>query len=334
MSMQTAEAVVLARDCRGPEPWPSLGLAARQLAPVANKPILFHHLEALASAGIHEAAVVTDDTTRTSIRSAVGDGSRWGLEVSYFENDWLDDVLASPAVADFVGAAPVLVQHGDVLLRERLSTLWEHFSDAALDVLVLRHVGSPEMSHAPTGYIIGSDVRGALGREAAAHPTSGLDDLMARLGRNGARIRIRDVDACLPCRGRTEALLEANRQILEDLAPDRSSERVFGSEIQGRVALHPSAEVRDSLIRGPVAIGPHASISNAYVGPYTSIGADVKIDSVEIEHSIVFDGARIRFVGARIEGSLIGPGAHIERDFRVPQAVRLSVGALAEVALS
>jgi glucose-1-phosphate thymidylyltransferase len=334
MTMETAKAVVLAGDCSGPEPWPSLGLAARQLAPVANKPVLFHHLEAVASAGVRETALVTDDRTDTSIREAVGDGSRWGLEISYFDDDGLGDVLASPAVADFVGAAPALVQHGDVLLRERLLALWEHFTDAALDALVLRHGDVPEPANALTGYIIGPDVHGTFRREAAAQPAWGLDDLLLRLGGNGARIQVRDVKACLPCRGRSEALLEANRRMLEDLVPDERGERVFGSELQGRLALHPSAEVRDSLIRGPVAIGPRASISNAYVGPYTSIGADVKIDSVEIEHSIVFDGARIRFIGARIEGSLVGPGAHIERDFRVPQAVRLSVGARAEVALS
>jgi glucose-1-phosphate thymidylyltransferase len=99
------------------------------------------------------------------------------------------------------------------------------------------------------------------------------------------------------------------------------------------VSLHPSAEVRDSLIRGPVAIGPRASISKAYIGPYTSIGADVTIEAVEVEHSILLDGAEIRFLGARLEGSLVGPGARITRDFRVPRAIRLSVGGGAEITM-
>jgi glucose-1-phosphate thymidylyltransferase len=115
---------------------------------------------------------------------------------------------------------------------------------------------------------------------------------------------------------------------------DRSAERVFDSEVQGRVALDPSAEVHDSLIRGPVAIGPRARITNAYIGPYTSIGADVHVDCVEIEHSIVLDRASLRYVGTRIEGSLVGPDARVSRDFRMPQAIRLSVGAGAEVSIS
>jgi glucose-1-phosphate thymidylyltransferase len=83
-----------------------------------------------------------------------------------------------------------------------------------------------------------------------------------------------------------------------------------------------------------VAIGPRARISNAYVGPYTSIGADVQIDSVEIEHSIVLDRARLGFLGIRIQDSLLGPDAHVMRDFRLPQAIRLSIGAGTEVAIS
>ncbi len=83
-----------------------------------------------------------------------------------------------------------------------------------------------------------------------------------------------------------------------------------------------------------MAIGPRARITNAYIGPYTSIGADVQIDCVEIEHSIVLDRAQLRYVGTRIEGSLIGPDARVTRDFRMPQAIRLSVGAGAEVAIS
>ena len=336
--MQIAKAVVLAGECRGPEPWPNLGLSARQLAPVANKPVLFHHLEALAGAGVREAAIVTDETTATGIRGAVGDGSSWDLELLHLDGGGSADPLISPAVADFLGGAPLLAQHGDVLLRERLASLWHDFADAGLDALVLRPGtglnGSRLRTDAATGFFIGADVHEALRREAAKHPTWPPGDLLARLKALGARIDVRDVDACLPCRGRTQALLEANRRMLEDLPLDARGERVFASEIQGRVAIHPSAEVRDSLIRGPVSIGPGTTVADAYVGPYTSIGAGVDLDSVEIEHSIVLDGARIRFVGSRIEGSLVGPGAQIERGFRVPQAVRLWVGAGAEVALS
>jgi glucose-1-phosphate thymidylyltransferase len=332
--MEIAKAVVVAADCRGKEPWPSLGPGARQLAPVANKPVLFHHLDALKTAGVHEAAVVTDETTHASIHEAVGDGSAWGLTVSYLDGDRHAGVLDSAGVADFAGSAPLLVQHGDVLLRERLSALWQHFTDSALDALVLMpgccdgEADPAGAGCALAGYIVSQDALIALRRG------SPRDDALERLRSAGARIEVRDVDAWLPCRGTTDAFLAANREMLDDVASDHQAERVFGSEIQGRLILHPSAEVHDSVIRGPAAIGPRTRIANAYIGPYTSIGADVEIDCVEIEHSIILDGAQIRFVGTRIEGSLIGPGTHVVRDFRVPRALRLSVGERAHIALS
>jgi glucose-1-phosphate thymidylyltransferase len=330
--MKIAKAVVLAMDCRGPEPWPSLGLSTRQLAPIANKPVLFHHLEALSAAGIGETAIVCDRRSN-AIREAVGDGSAWDLDVRYVEASPSESILSSSAVAGFVGSAPVLVQHGDILLHDDLSTVREQFADDRLDALVMhaRHWPRPKHGRARSidCYLIGAGVYPDLRRHAGA-----LGDALARLRATGARIDERDVEACLPCRGGTDALLATNRRMLEAMPADQRGERVFDSEIQGRLALDPSAEVHDSLIRGPVAIGPRARITNAYVGPYTSIGAGVQIDSVEIEHSIVLDRAQLRYVGIRIEGSLVGPDAQVMRDFRLPQAIRLSVGAGAQVAVS
>jgi glucose-1-phosphate thymidylyltransferase len=330
--MRTAKAVVLATDCRGPEPWPSLGLATRHLAPVANKPVLFHHLEALSAAGIGETAIVCDRRSNASIRAAVGDGSAWDLEVHYVVESPSEGILSSAGVADFVGSAPVLLQHGDILLHDNLATLGEQFAHHELDALVV-HAGQwsePEGARARSidFYLIGAGVYPDLRRQSAP-----LGDALVRLRATGARIQERQVEACLPCRGGTDSLLATNRRMLE-VMPDQRGERVFGSEIQGRVSLDPSAEVHDSLIRGPVSIGPRARIRNAYVGPYTSIGADVQIDCVEIEHSIVLDRAQLRSIGTRIEGSLIGPDARITRDFRMPAAIRLSLGAGAEVAIS
>jgi glucose-1-phosphate thymidylyltransferase len=335
--MNIAKAVVLAGDCRGAEPWPSLGLSTRHLAPVANKPVVFHHLEALSEAGIDEAAIVTDRTTTAGIREAVGDGSAWDLDVHYVEGAPGAGVLASPAVAEFVGSAPVVVQHGDVLLRERLATHHEQFMAHRLDALVMhagrRSQGGDAVSPIDS-YMIGPGVYLALREQTAGRATVEIDAALALLQGNGARIDRCHVEACLPCRGGVEALLDANRNVLENMVcAETAGERVFGSQIQGRVAVHPSAEVRDSLIRGPVVIGPGARISKAYIGPYTSIGAEVTIESVEVEHSIVLEGAQIRFLGARLEGSLVGPGARITRAFRVPRALRLSVGGGAEIAM-
>ena len=325
--MRIAKAVVLATESWGRESWPNLGFSTRHLAPVANKPVLFHHLEALATAGIGETAIVCDRRSNAGVRQAVGDGSAWGLDVHFVEECPFADILASRRVADFIGSAPVLVQHGDILLGEAVGRLGEQFADDGLDALVM-HAG--RSSRQPIdGYLIGEGVYPDLRRQ-----TVPLADAVAQLRELGARIQECDVDASLPCRGGAQGLLATNRWMLEAMAHEVRGERIFDTELQGPVTVDPSAEIRDSLIRGPVVIGPGARITNAYVGPYTSIGAGVEIDCVEIEHSIVLDRARLRFLGTRIEGSLIGPDARVERDLRIPQAVRLSVGAGAEVAIA
>lgn len=329
--MRIAKAIVLAGECRGSAPWPDVGLAVRQLAPVANRPVLFHHLDALAGAGVLEAAIVTDGTTRASIRAALGDGSEWGLAITHLEYDGAANVVATSAVAEFVGSVPVLVHHGDVLLRERLSALNDDFADQDLDALILRPGATDqhEAARSAAGYILGPDVYAQLRAEG-----SPIDDVVPRLGAAGARIGVREVDACMPCRGGAKELLEANRRMLDQMIPEPPGERIFDSEIQGRVAVHPSTEIRNSVVRGPAVIGPGARISDAYIGPYSSIGAGVEIDGVELEHSIVFDRARLRFLGSRVEGSLIGPGASVTRDFQMPQALRLAIGEGARVSLS
>jgi glucose-1-phosphate thymidylyltransferase len=329
--MEIAKAVVLAGACSGPTICPSVGFAVHQLAPVANRPVLFHHLDAVAGAGVREAAVMTDPTTGSRIREALGDGSEWGLELVHVEDDGALDPFASPDVADFVGTAPVLVHHGDVLLTERLSALKDDLGDRGLDAMLLRpgalDPSDPALRYA--GYLIGPELFPEL-----CHGEPELDDRLRRLASGGTRIGVRDVDACMPCRGGADQLLEANRRMLEQLRPGYRGERVFGSRIQGPVALHPSADVRNSIIRGPVAIGPGARIKDTYVGPYTSIGADVELEGIEIEHSIVLDGARMRFLPCRVEGSLIGPRAEVTRDFDMPRAVRLAIGEGARVSLA
>jgi glucose-1-phosphate thymidylyltransferase len=327
--MEIARAVIVAADCRGAEPWPDLGLAARQLVPIANRPVLFHHLDALAEAGVRAASIVTDAATRAGIWEAVGDGSEWDMELSHLGCDNMADGIVSAPVADSVSLTPVLVHHGDVLLRERYTALEDDFADQDFDALILRpRGGDGDASRRSAGYIIGPHIHPPVGRGVAA-----LDDALQQLSMAGARIGVREVDACMPCRGGADELLEANRQMLANVTPERG-ERVFESRIQGLVSLHPSAEVRGSVLRGPVAIGPGSRISDAYVGPYTSIGAGVELDCVEIEHSIVLDQAQIRFLESRVEGSVIGPGARVTRDFHVPRGARLSIGEGALVSLA
>jgi glucose-1-phosphate thymidylyltransferase len=129
-------------------------------------------------------------------------------------------------------------------------------------------------------------------------------------------------------------LLEGNRYLLERLSAAPANFDFDNVEVQGRVLVDPTADVSDSTIRGPAVVGARARICDAYIGPYTSIGPDVTVEGAEIEHSIVLPGATIAHIGRRLETSIVGTGAKLFRDFRLPNALRVQVGDGAEIALA
>ena len=122
--------------------------------------------------------------------------------------------------------------------------------------------------------------------------------------------------------------------MLDQHTPEAERVDTGDNRIEGRVSIHPTAELTSSVIVGPSIIGAGARISNSFVGPYTSIGAGAEIEGAEVERSIIADGARIMHINRRIEGSTVGQRATIFRDFAVPRGIRLCVGANAELAIS
>jgi glucose-1-phosphate thymidylyltransferase len=165
-------------------------------------------------------------------------------------------------------------------------------------------------------------------------PDHVLETLVERVRQRGGRVRTCGVTDWWRWRRGSEALLEGNRFALEGRRADYDSSQVVDSTVQGAVVVHPEASIRSSVVRGPAIVGAGARLRDAYVGPYTSIGDDVTIEGAEIENSVVLPGASIRHLGGRLEGSVIGPGSKVFRDFRLPRALRLTVGEGAEVCLT
>jgi len=330
--MEIARAVVLATPAAEDPPWSSVGTGPKPLVPVATKPILFHTLDALSAAGVVEAALLTEPQTADIFRAAVGGGDRWGMTISYAECEADTDVRRALRIAsDFIDGEPVLVQRADVILRERLREHIVGFAREDLDALALMllraHTAEPSPRLAG-GYLL-SPAAVSIMLDAPASR-----DPLARLRRHGSHVRVLDVAGCLACHGGESSLLEANRHALASIHTELDTATLYGSEIQGPVVIHPSATLHNTLVRGPAIIGPRSRLVDSYVGPYTSIGADVRIEGTEIEHSIVMDAAQLLFVGSRLETSIIGRGARIVRHFGLPTAVRVSIGDGAQVALS
>jgi glucose-1-phosphate thymidylyltransferase len=322
--MEIAKALILTAETEDAR-WPAPAATPRQLFPVANRPILHHNLEAVRAAGVLEATIMAERGAGDAIREAVGDGSDWGLSLEVGEwtaQDGVRGALASGRA--FVGDEPVLVQRGDALLRDRMHPLICAFASEDLDLMALELAGG---SAAPRpGYLLSPRAVSILCDDTKAGGSP-----MAGLRAHGGRVRVEHVDGLLASAGGQDALLAGNRAMLERLEASTAGAEIHDSNIQGAVEVHPTAAVHGSTIRGPVIIGPGALVRDAYIGPYTAIGAGVVIEGAEVEHSIVLPEAQVSFVGTRIESSVIGRRAKVGRSFRLPAAVRLSLGDGAEV---
>jgi glucose-1-phosphate thymidylyltransferase len=331
--VEVAKALILAGRNIHDRPWPSVRYGSKHLVPVANRPILFHHLETLRRAGMVDATIALDAESEEPIMAAVRDGSDWDLRVRYVRWRPVTGVSgALVAARDIVAGGPVLVEPADALHRHHMEPHIVAFAHERLDTLALRLSGVPSTpggEWVAAGYLLSRLAVSMLLAQpgTVTDPLTGVRD-------QGGHVRVQEVDGCLPCHGGQDKLLEGNRRMLEAMQGETDVAAFASCELQGRVVVHPSARMEHTLIRGPAIIGPGTRLSHAYVGPYTSVGADVEIDGSQIEHSIVLDGAQLRHVGTRIETSVIGRGSRVTRSFALPSAMRLSLGDSAEVTLS
>ena len=327
------------------------------LLPLANRPFLFHVLDWLRDGGVTRVALVLHPSAPPDLASAVEDAGI-ELEIAAFRHDPREALAVALCESQrFLGEGPFILHLGDNLGRRPLAASSSPLGDSDATLLV------DEVPAGRAGTVVGlaesrlagivDEYTGRSGRalagvalvgagfvEAAAGvPVTGTSELelmmaVARLRANGGQVETREVDDWWRLRGRHDGLLDANRFVLEGLRPRMNGAAHQGSDIRGNVAIDESARLRSTIVRGPVVIGPGVRLTDAYVGPYTSIGADVSVDGAEIDNSIILPGATISHLGRRLEASVIGSRAKVCRDFNLPRAIRLNVGAGAQVSLA
>jgi glucose-1-phosphate thymidylyltransferase len=325
---------------------------------VANRPIVCHALDTLMSAGITELAVVAPAPALEAIRACVETDGGAEPDVRYLAQTGRSDLLGSlEAASPFVGDDSAVVHLADGLVGEppdRFSRLLAEVPEglllfvhrscaehAGLGPATERLLGVTELSGSRSRLSVAGVCAfgpGLLRRASTAPggPDSNFDLIAVAewLAGLGHKPQVGFVQSWRRYRGDSLDLLELNRLVLDQHAPGGDAIDTGDNRIEGRVSIHPTAELKSSIIVGPTIIGAGARISNSFVGPYTSVGASAEIEGAEIERSIIADGARIMHVSRRIEGSTIGQRATIFRDFALPRGLRLHVGANAEMAFS
>jgi glucose-1-phosphate thymidylyltransferase len=332
---------------------------AKQLVPVANKPVLFYGIEALNEAGIKDIGIVVGDT-KDEIREAAGDGSRWEASITYIEQEApLGLAHAVKISEDFLRDEPFVMYLGDNILKSGIKSLVEEFKEKKPNSLIL-------LTEVPDPRLFGvaelKDGKVVKLVEKPKKPMSNLalvgvymfdfhvfeavnaikpswrneleiTDAIQYLVDKGYEVHPHLVSGWWKDTGKIEDILEANRLILESMVGKIQGKVDETSKISGPVTIEEGVVVQNSIIRGPAIIGAETEIINSYIGPFTAIQERCKIIKTEIEHSIVLEGSEIRDVGSRIDESLIGRDVKIYKCPPKPSVYRLMVGDKSEIGI-
>lgn len=330
---------------------------AKQLVPVANKPVLFYGIEALVEAGVTEIGIIIAPQTGDEVREAVGDGSGFGARITYIEQAEPAGLAHAVLTAEeFLAGSPFVMYLGDNLLREGVPALVERFRQETPDAMILltqvddpgafgvaelesgKVVGLVEKPENPPSdmalvgvYLFSPAILDAARRlTPSARGELEITEAIQNLIDDGHEIRSEIVTGWWKDTGQLDDMLEANRLVLDDIVTRLDGE-VENSRVEGRVIIEAGAVLRNSVIRGPAVIGKGAVVEGSYIGPYTSIGDGVRVLNSEIEHSILLAGSAVENLGARIEASLLGREVRVSRSDSLPKTMRLLVGDRSEV---
>ncbi|HET8954457.1 MAG TPA: glucose-1-phosphate thymidylyltransferase [Solirubrobacterales bacterium] len=334
--------------------------SAKQLVPVANKPVLFYGIEALVEAGVEEIGIIIAPETGDEIREAAGDGSRFGARITYIvQNKPAGLAHAVLTAEEFIGGSPFVMYLGDNLLRDGLRGLVSTFEEHGPDALILlTPVDDPESygvaeldgekivrliekpKEPPSNlalvgvYLFGSLIfDAARSLEPSWRGELEITEAIQKLIDDGRTVRSEVVRGWWKDTGQLADMLEANRLVLEELETAVEGEVDEASKVEGRVVLATGAKLVRAVVRGPAVIGAGAVIEDAFIGPYTSIGDDVHVRRSEVENSIVLSGSVVEDLGTRMEASLLGKEVKLTRSEGMPKTLRLLVGDRSEIKL-
>lgn len=331
---------------------------AKQLVPVANRPIIHYVMDQISGVGIKEVGIIISPQTGEQIRESLQENP-WDLDFTFLLQEEPKGLAHAVTVAqDFLAEEAFLMYLGDNLIGQGIGGFVEEFRQTQPEALILlKEVDDPRMfgvaeidatgrvkrliekpKEPPSNlalvgiYLFSPAIHGAIAEiEPSWRGELEITDAIQRLLERGKTVKSFVLKSWWLDTGKKDDLLEANRVVLDELTKQDLQGEVDGdSKVVGRVALAKGARVQRSTIRGPVVIGEGTVVTGSFIGPYTSIGKGCTIENAVLEHSVVLDGAQLKDI-ERMEDSVVGRNALISRDFSQNKALRLMVGDDAEV---
>jgi len=329
---------------------------AKQLVPVANKPILWYGIESLVAAGITDIGIIVSPETGPEIEAKTGDGSQFGAQITYIPQDSPDGLAHAVKIArPFLGDSPFVMYLGDNLIQDQLQEFVKDFKQKPLGaIIMLKQVENPtafgvaqiddkgsvvqlvEKPKDPPSnlalvgvYLFSSKIHEAIAQiKPSARGELEITDAIQQLIETQQTVEAKELSGWWLDTGKKDDLLEANRIILDQYITEPAVTGLVDetSKVSGRVVIGEGSRLTNCTVRGPVVIGRDCVLENCFVGSYTSVADGVSMSDIEIDHSVVLKGAKISGIRRRIVDSLIGERATLMLSDHRPKALRFMVG--------
>lgn len=327
---------------------------AKQLVPVANKPILFYCIDNIAQAGIKDVGIIISHETGREVKNTVGDGSLWGIDIQYITQEvpgglahaiktaqdflvdssfimYLGDNLIGMGINKFINEFKINSPDALILLKEVDNPRQFGVADVSKDGKVIRLIEKPDIPPSNLAlvgiYIFSSKIHEAIKSiKPSKRGELEITDAIQELIDMGCNVESFMLDTWWLDTGKKDDILTANAIVLDEWLKNIIDGSVDdSSKILGRVAIGKGSVIKKSTLRGPVIIGENVEIENSFIGPYTSIGDNVKIVKSSIEHSVIMNDSELREI-ERIEESLVGRRVLITKNNTSHKALRLLLG--------
>jgi glucose-1-phosphate thymidylyltransferase len=328
---------------------------AKQLVPVANRPILFYVIDNLVDAGIRDVGMIVSPETGAAVRETVGDGSRWGIQITYIVQNRPSGLAHAVKTAQaYLGDSDFCMFLGDNLIGTKIVAAVRAFQaapevaaavmlkevpnpsqfgvaevDAAGNVVrLVEKPKEPKSNLALVGiYLFRPSLFAAIERiKPSARGELEITDAISMLIEQGHVVRFERVQSWWLDTGKKDDLLLANDTVLDDwLVHDMLASVDAESRLSGRIRVPKSAQIVRATLRGPIIVGERARIVDAHIGPFTSIGDDVVVERSCVDHSIILSGAHIRDI-SRLEDSVVGRRVVVQPGDSRQGALNLLVG--------
>ncbi|MGA9377891.1 MAG: glucose-1-phosphate thymidylyltransferase [Phormidium sp.] len=337
---------------------------AKQLVPVANKPILWYGIEGIVAAGITDIGIIISPETGEEVKAKTGNGDRFGAKITYILQEQPAGLAHAVKIAQpFLEDSPFIMYLGDNLIQSDLNLFLDRFKNQQTDALILlRQVPNPtafgvaevdangrvlrlvEKPKVPPSnlalvgiYFFSNTIHDAI---ACIQPSPRgeleITDAIQYLITQQKKVEACQLEGWWLDTGKKDDLLEANRIILDTTCLTQS---VLGevdekSQVIGRVQIGTGTKLINCTVRGPVVIGNDCHLENCFVGPYSSIGNNVKLIDVEIDHSVILQGAKVVEIHQRIVDSVIGQRVQLISAPQRPKALRFMIGDDSQIELT